>query len=142
MQPHPLRSRWRLTSSALLLVIIIGTLSGCAARSPSLDQRHIRSKLDLRLQTALGGKAIGETLGDYIRVLVKLASPGTGEDLSALNRFGTASPFNGAITTMIIEPARIIDIAALDRVVFIELQSPNVPKPNLPPPPPAAGVIS
>jgi hypothetical protein len=136
-------ARRRFRPGLIVLGLTLAILAaGCAAGAPSLNQPRIRNKLDLRLQSALGGSAVGETLGEYIRVLVRLESDGTEEDLTLLNQIGTVSPFNGAITTMTVEPSRIIDLAVLERVTFIELQSPNAPKPDLPPPPPAAGGVS
>ncbi|GEM_PF-2711593 len=132
------KGRWRPLVTALIIFGTAGAI-GCAAAAPNLNQPRIRNKLDLRLQNALGGSTVGETLGEYIRVLVKLESDGTDDDLAQLKTIGATSPFTGAITTMTLEPARVIDLAVLDRVVSIELESPNAPKPNLPPPPPAAG---
>jgi len=138
--PRTNMSRHLLFAAGALGLLLL--VAACAAGPPGLKQQRIRNKLDLRLQTALGGSSVGETLGEYIRVLVRLESEGTAEDLTLLNTLGATSPFNGAITTMTLEPARVIDLAALERVAFIELQSPNAPKPDLPPPPPSAGDIS
>lgn len=122
--------------AAILVVSFTLTIAGCAVKKPLLEQPKIKNKLDLRLQSALGGKGMGEEIGDYIRVIVRLKTDGTREDLTILNRYGVATPFLGAVTTMTLEPSKVVQVAALKQVVFIELDSINVPKP-VPPPPPA-----
>ncbi len=126
--------------AGLMLVTFCSMEAGCAASKPSLDQPRLRNKLELRLQSALGVMGVGEALGDYIRVSVRMKSEGTDEDLAMLNQFGVAGAFLGSITTLTIEPSKIVEVAALDRVVFIELESKNVPKPT-PPPSPAEGMM-
>ncbi len=120
----------------LVVAVLLIMVAGCAASAPSIDQARIRNKLDLRLQGALGGRNIGETLGEFIQVSVRMKSEGTPEDLSQLALYGVPGQFLGRITTLIIEPSKIIDVAALDRVVFLELAARNVPNPTIPPPPP------
>ncbi len=100
---------------------------------PSIDQSRIRNKLDLRLQSALGGKIVGEVLGEYIQVSIRMESAGTPEDLDQLTALGVPGEFLGPIITMNIRPSRIVDVAALDRVTFIELAVRNVPNPQIPP---------
>ncbi len=125
------------TIHGLVVAALLIMIAGCAASAPSIDQARIRNKLDLRLQGALGGRNIGETLGEFIQVSVRMQSAGTAEDLSQLALYGVPGQFLGSITTLIIEPSKIIDVAALDRVVFLELAVRNVPNPAIPPPPPA-----
>lgn len=131
--------RLQCLTAGLMLVTFCSMEAGCAASAPSLDQPRIRNKLDLRLQSAFGVMGVGEALGDYIRVSVRMKSEGTDEDLAMLNQFGVAGAFLGPVTTLTIEPSKLVEVAALDRVVFIELESTNVPKPT-PPPPPAEGM--
>ncbi len=130
----------RMSHSNAFLGLVVAALlimvAGCAASAPSIDQARIRNKLDLRLQGALGGRNLGETLGEFIQVSVRMESAGTPEDLSQLALYGVPGQFLGRITTLIIEPSKIIDVAALDRVVFLELSARNVPNPMIPPPPP------
>lgn len=130
-------SRMTRSNAFLVVAALLIMVAGCAASAPSLDQARIRNKLDLRLQGALGGRHIGETLGEFIQVSVRMESAGTSEDLSQLALYGVPGQFMGPITTLIIEPSKIIDVAALDRVVFLELAARNVPNPTIPPPPPA-----
>ena len=118
----------------VLAALLIMT-GGCAAGMPSIDQPRIRNKLDLRLQSALGGKNVGEVLGEYIQVSVRMKSEGTQEDLDQLTALGVPGQFLGPIITMILEPSKVVDVAALDRVTFIELAVRNVPNPQIPPPP-------
>ncbi|MFC1628142.1 hypothetical protein ACFL3H_03385, partial [Gemmatimonadota bacterium] len=54
-------------------------------------------------QGALGGRNIGESLGEFIQVSVRLESDGTPEDLSLLSLYGVPGQFIGPITTLIIE---------------------------------------
>ncbi len=117
---------------AVLAALLI-TTGGCAAKMPSIDQSRIRNKLDLRLQSALGGKIVGEVLGEYIQVSIRMESAGTQEDLDQLTALGVPGEFLGPIITMNIRPSRIVDVAALDRVTFIELAVRNVPNPQIPP---------
>ncbi len=123
--------------SGLVVAALLIMIAGCAASAPSIDQARIRNKLDLRLQGALGGRNIGETLGEFIQVSVRMQSAGTLEDISQLALYGVPGQFLGSITTLIIEPSKIINVAAIDRVVFLELAARNVPNPTIPPPPPA-----
>ena len=123
---------WLIVATLLIMV------AGCAASAPSIDQVKIKNKLDLRLQGALGGRHIGEALGEFVQVSVRMESEGTSEDLSQLALYGIPGQFMGRITTLIIEPSKIIHVAALDRVVFIEMTARNVPNPMIPPPPPPA----
>ncbi|MFC1559423.1 hypothetical protein ACFL39_02420 [Gemmatimonadota bacterium] len=112
---------WLVVAALLIMV------AGCAASAPSIDQEKIRNKLDLRLQGALGGRHIGEALGEFIQVSV-----------SQLALHGVPGQFVGRVTTLIIEPSKVIEVAALDRVVFMEMTARNVPNPTIPPPPPPA----
>lgn len=132
-------TRMQCLTAGLILVSLCLIETGCAAKIPSLDQPRIRNKLELRLQSALGVTGVGEALGDYIRVSVRMKSVGTDEDLAMLNQIGVAGAFLGPVTTLTVEPSKVVEVAALDRVVFIELEAKNVPKPT-PPPPPAEGM--
>ncbi|MFC1499475.1 hypothetical protein ACFL6T_00475 [Candidatus Zixiibacteriota bacterium] len=123
---------------SLIIAVVLIMVAGCAASAPSLDQARIRNKLDLRLQGALGGRSIGETLGEFIQVSVRMKSEGLPEDLSLLALHGVPGQFLGSVTTLILRPSKIIDVAALSRVAFIELAARNVPNPTIPPPPPPA----
>ena len=121
------------------LAILLIAAAGCAAKLPSIDRPQIRNKLDLRLQSALGGRNVGEVLGEYIQVSVRMKTEGTPEDVSQLSTLGVPGEFRGRIVTLILEPSKVVDVAALDRVEFIELAARNVPRPTIPPPPPPAG---
>jgi hypothetical protein len=121
--------------AGLILAALLITIAGCAGRMPSIEQPRIRNKLDLRLQSALGGRNVGEVLGEYIQVSVRLKSAGTQEDLDQLTALGVPGQFRGPIITMNIAPSKIVDLADLDRVTFIELAARNVPNPSIPPSP-------
>ena len=124
----------RTALSGLVLAALLISIAGCAAKMPSIEQPRIRNKLDLRLQSALGGRNVGEVLGEYIQVSVRMKSAGTREDLEQLTALGVPGAFRGPIITMNIIPAQIVNLAALDRVTFIELAVRNVPNPRVPPP--------
>jgi len=117
----------------MLLALII---AGCAARAPSIDDANIRKKLDLRLQMALEGRGVGEPLGEYIRVIVRLKETGTDEDRQALSQFGVVGAIIGPVVTLTLKPEHIVQVAALSRVKAIEFDASNVPMPTPPPPPP------
>jgi len=122
----------------LVVAVLLIMVAGCAASAPSIDQAQIRNKLDIRLQGALGGMNIGEVLGEFIQVSVRMKSEGTLEDVSQLALYGVPGQFLGRITTLILKPSKVVEVAALDRVVFLELAARNVPRPStLPPPPPS-----
>ena len=130
------RKRYGNAVLGMVLAALLIMTAGCAAGMPSINQPKIRNKLDLRLQSALGGKNVGEVLGEYIQVSVRLKSPGTQEDLDQLSALGVPGRFLGPIVTMNIMPSRVVEVAALPRVTFIELAVRNVPNPQIPPSPP------
>lgn len=121
----------------LALLLLAG--AGCAAKIPSIDQARIRDKLDLRLQSALGGRNMGEVLGEYIQVSVRMKKLPTDEDMSQLATWGVPGESRGPIVTLILEPSKVVEVAALDQVDYIELAARNAPAPTIPPQPPPAG---
>jgi hypothetical protein len=77
---------------------------------------------------------VGEPLGEYIRVLVRLSDSGTDEDREALNLIGTVGSMVGPVVTLTLKPEQVVQVAALDRVKSIEYDARNVPTP-IPPQP-------
>lgn len=109
-------------------------LSGCASGAPSLDDPGIAKKLDLRLRTALQGSGWSESLGAYIRVAVRMKRKETEEDRQALEAIGHVGAWLGKIVTLTLSPQKVVELATLPQVEYIELETPNVPMPVPPPP--------
>lgn len=119
----------------ILIPVLLGLIViGCASSAPSIDDRAIRRKLDLRLQMALGGHGVGEPLGEYMRVIVRLNGAGTDEDREMLGQFGSVGSIVGPIVTLTLKPGRVVEVAALSRVRLVEFDAGNVPMPSPPPP--------
>ncbi|MCK4772463.1 MAG: hypothetical protein KAT18_06035 [Candidatus Latescibacteria bacterium] len=130
----------RYTATLLAFAFVVLTAAGCASSAPSIDDSSIRRKLDLRLQMALGGQGLGEELGEYIRVIVRLTGTGTEEDREELGQYGAVGAIIGPVVTLTLKPERVVEVAALPRVKLIEFDARNVPMPTPPPPPnPATG---
>lgn len=130
----------RYTATLLAFAFVVLTTAGCASSAPSLDDSSIRRKLDLRLQMALGGQGLGEELGEYIRIIVRLTGTGTEEDRETLGQYGAVGAIIGPVVTLTLKPERVVEVAALPRVKLIEFDARNVPMPTPPPPPnPATG---
>ncbi len=116
-----------------LVAMLFMLASACASGPPSVTDPAIAQKLDLRLRTALSKTGWSEDLGDYIRVVVRMTRKETPDDRLALEAIGRVGSYLGSIVTMTLAPGRVVDLAALSKVEFVELEMPNVP---MPPPPP------
>ena len=125
----------RITSPPVIMLLAL-IIAGCAARAPRIEDANIRRKLDLRLQMALEGSGVGESLGEYIRVIIRLKETGTDEDRQALSQFGAVGAMLGPVVTLTLKPEYVVQVAALPRVKAIEFDANNVPMPTPPPPPP------
>ena len=112
-----------------LILIFVFMALGCAASAPDIENKTIQRKFDLRLRMALGGHGTGEPLGDYVRVNIRMRSSVTDEDRQELGRFGTIGSVTGPVVTMTLRPERLVQVAALSRVRFIEFDAGNVPMP-------------
>lgn len=83
---------------------------------------------------------MGEELGEYIRVIVRLTGTGTEEDREELGQYGAVGAIIGPVVTLTLKPERVVEVAALPCVKLIEFDARNVPMPTPPPPPnPATG---
>jgi len=106
-------------------------LASACSHGPRVDEPGIARKMDLRLRLALGGQS--ESPGDWIRVTVRLTSDPLPEDRPMLARYGHVGAILGPIATLTIRPDRVVPLAQEKRVLFIELESFNVPNPEPPP---------
>jgi len=120
----------------VLVAVMVLMAAGCAASVPNIEDNGIKRKFDLRLQMALGGHLTGEPLGEYVRVIIRMRSSVTDEDRQELDMFGTIGSAIGPVVTFIVRPERLVQVAALSRVFFIEFDAGNVPMP-IPPLEPA-----
>ena len=113
----------------VLMAVLVLMATGCASSVPRIDDKGIKRKFDLRLQMALGGHLTGEPLGEYVRVTIRMRSSINDEDRQELDTFGTIGAVIGPVVTLTIRPERLVHVAALTRVVFIEFDAGNVPMP-------------
>ena len=113
----------------VLVAVIVLMAAGCASSAPSIEDDGIKRKFDLRLQMALGGHLTGEPLGEFVRVNIRMRSSLNDEDREELDRFGTIGAVIGPVVTLTIRPERLVHVAALSRVAFIEFDAGNVPMP-------------
>lgn len=113
----------------VLMAVIVLMATGCASSVPSIEDRGILRKFDLRLQMALGGHLTGEPLGEYVRVTIRMRSSINDEDRQELDTFGTIGAVIGPFVTLTIRPERLVHVAALSQVTFIEFDAGNVPMP-------------
>lgn len=113
----------------VLMAVIVLMATACASSAPTIEDRGIKRKFDLRLQMALGGHLTGEPLGEYVRVTIRMRSSINDEDRQELDMFGTIGAVIGPFVTLTIRPERLVHVAALSRVVFIEFDAGNVPMP-------------
>ncbi len=123
------RKSLRILIGLSLLAFIVSLAIGCAAGTPSIEDEIIKRKFDLRLRMALGGYGTGEPLGDHVRVNIHMRRSVTDEDRQELGRFGTIGSVIGPIVTLTLRPERLVQVAALSRVRFIEFDAGNVPMP-------------
>jgi hypothetical protein len=112
------------------LCCLLVAASACS-RGPRVNEPGIARKMDLRLRLALDGQT--EDPGDWIRVTVRLTSDPLPEDRSMLASYGHVGAVLGPIATLTIRPERVVPLAGEKRVLFIELESFNVPNPEPPP---------
>ena len=113
----------------VLVAVIVLMAAGCASSAPSIEDDGIKRKFDLRLQMALGGHLTGEPLGEFVRVNIRMRSSLNDEDREELDRFGIIGSVIGPVVTLTIRPERLVQVAALSRVAFIEFDAGNVPMP-------------
>ncbi len=113
----------------VLMAVIVLMATACASSAPSIDDNKIKRKFDLRLLMALGGHLTGEPLGEYVRVNIRMRSSINDEDRQELGTFGTIGAVIGPVVTLTIRPERLVHVAALSRVAFIEFDAGNVPMP-------------
>ena len=113
----------------VLMAVIVLMATGCASSTPGINDEGIKRKFDLRLQMALGGHLTGEPLGEYVRVIIRMKSSVNDEDRQELDSFGIIGSVIGPIVTLTIRPERLVHVAALSRVTFIEFDAGNVPMP-------------
>jgi hypothetical protein len=113
----------------VLMAVIVFMATGCASSAPGIEDKGIKRKFDLRLQMALGGHLTGEPLGEYVRVIIRMRSSVNDEDRQELDSFGTIGSVIGPVVTLTIRPERLVQVAALSRVTFIEFDAGNVPMP-------------
>ena len=113
----------------VLMAVIVLMATGCASSAPGIEDKGIKRKFDLRLQMALGGHLTGEPLGEYVRVNIRMRNSVTDEDRQELDMFGTIGAVIGPVVTLTIRPERLVQVAAISRVVFIEFDAGNVPMP-------------
>lgn len=120
-------------SSYFVLVGFCFLVTVCAPGPRGLDDPKVHSKLDARLRMALSGEGVVKQTGDWLRVIVRLegsVDPAHREWLEKIGRIGSA---RGSIATLTLRKDRLVPLARDERVVFIELESVNVPAPEDPP---------